>query len=90
MVKIRSAGGAKAHPVGEENFFEGPDFVGFIERSDLRFPGIPRLGIPDPEGQEMAIPANEFISSGALGCGINAPKLKFLNLLHLESISLRK
>ena len=68
MVKIRSAGGAKAHPVGEEYFFEGPGFVGFIERSGLRFPGIPGLGIPDPEGQEMAIPANEFISSGGLGC----------------------
>ena len=89
-MQIQSAGGAKAHPVGEENFFEGPDFIGLIERSGLRFPGIPRLGIPDPEGQEMAIPADELISFGGLGCGINAPELKFLDLLHLESISLRK
>ena len=82
--------GADSGSILEEYFFKGPVLVGFIKGSGLGFPGIPCLGIPDPEGQEMAIPANEFISSGGLGCGINAPELKFLDLLHLESISLRK
>lgn len=89
-MQIRSAGGAQAHPVGEENFFEGTGLVGFIEGCCLCFPGIPRFGVLYPESQEMAIPANEFISFGGLGGAINASKLKLLDLLHIETISLRK
>ena len=52
----------------------------------MLFPGIPGFGIPDPEGEDMAVPVDEFVGLGGFGGGIEAAGLEFLNLLHIEKI----
>ena len=53
------------------------------------FPGIPGFGIPTPEGEEPAVPVDEFVVLGGLGGGIKAAGLDILNLLNVESNHLR-
>ena len=53
------------------------------------FPGIFCLGIPDTEGEVVAGAIQKLIGLGGLGGAINVSELKFLNLLHIESLLLR-
>ena len=78
--------GAEADPVREEDFFESPGFIGLEGGNPKLFPGITGFGISDPENKAVAIPVQEFISFGGLGDDVNVTELKFLNLLHIESI----
>ena len=85
LITLRGQGiGAEADPVGEEDFFEGADLVGFVGGGGSLFPGIPGFGIPDSEGQVVAGAIQEFIGFGGLGGAVHAAGLKFLNLLHIE------
>ena len=53
------------------------------------FPGVPGLGIPDSEGQKVAVPVDGFIGLGGFGGGVDAVELEFLDFLHIVSISFR-
>ena len=68
----------------EEDFFEGPGFVGFVGGSGELFPGIMGFGIPDPEDEAMPVPVDELIGLGGFGSGVKAAELEFLNLLHID------
>jgi hypothetical protein len=82
---VRSEAGA----IGKEDFFKGPDFIGLKGRCRQLFPGIPGFGIPDPEGQKVAVPVDEFVGLGGFLGGVKATEPEFLNLLHIVSITFR-
>ena len=68
---VRAPGiGPEADPVIEEDFFEGPGFIGFVGGSGELLPGIIGFGIPDPENEAVTIPVDElktFEEAGACG-----------------------
>ena len=89
---LRSGAGHVAPEAGsvrEEDFFEGPGGVGLIGGSGGLFPGIPGFGIPAPEGEDVAVPVDEFVGFDGFGGGVKAAGLEFLNLLHVVSSWLR-
>ena len=83
--RLGGEGRPEADPVGEEDFFEGTGLVGFVSGGGDLFPGVPGLGIPDPEGQGVAVPVNEFVGFRGSGDGVNVVELELLYLLHVVS-----
>ena len=79
----------EADPVLEEDFFEGPGFIGLEGGGGELFPGIIGFGIPDPENEAVPIPIDELVGPGGFGGGVKAIELEFLNLLHGVSSWLR-
>ena len=89
---LRSGAGHVAPEAGsvrEEDFFEGPRGVGFKGRCGSLFPGIIGFGITAAEGEDVAVPVDEFVGFDGFGGGVKAAGLKFLNLLHVVSSWLR-
>lgn len=77
--------GPEPDPVGEEDFFKGPGLIGLVGGGCELLPGIPGFGIPNPEGEGMTIPVDQFVGLGGFGGGVKAAELEFLNLLHVET-----